>query len=120
MGATGARRPQRGRAAPFCGCFLWQLQNGGLEGTGFGPSLPGGGEAAAAFPTPTPTPTPFSFKPTRERQGRERGWCGLQLCPQAGRGLVRRRQAWVPEPSLPPPVLQRGWGGHLKMLSIDI
>lgn len=108
---AGPARP----GCPILRLFLWQLQNGGLEGTGFGPSLPGGGEAAAA----SPTPTPFSFKPTRERQGRERGWCGLQLCPQAGRGLVRRRQAWVPEPSLPP-FLQRGWGGHLKMLSIDI
>lgn len=50
-----------------------------------------GGEAAAALPA-------SALALSGKRLGLEGGWCGLQLCPQAGQGLVSR-QYEVPEPS---------------------
>lgn len=51
-----------------------------------------GGEAAAAVLT-------SALGLSGKRLSWERGWCRLQLCPQARQGLVSRRQDWVPEPS---------------------
>lgn len=62
---------------------------------------------------------PLALGPPGERLGRNEGGAGSSCAPRPGGGLASRRQDWVPEPSHFP-VPERGWGRHLKMLSIDI
>lgn len=115
MQGTGTQQPRTARAAPFCGCFRgsYKMVPGKDRVCAPPPPAQGGGAEAAAAPL-------SGLGPPGERLGQERGWCSSSCAPRpgGGGGGVSSRIGFLSP--LTSPVLERGWGGHLKMLSIDI
>ena len=64
-----------------------------------------------------PPSLPSSLRLTRRGWDRNEAVQAPAAPPGLGKGLVSRRQGWVLSLL---PFLERGWGGHSKMLSVDI